>query len=192
MNELDRQVFFAINHGLKSNFNDLWLGYATWLGNGWIAFPITVLVLLAIDRRSFWWNILALTLAGVVGGIALNLIKSALHEPRPLTVFASDIAMGRVYINVMFEKLYYYSFPSGHSQTIFTVATVLMWAALKDHKLNFWSGAAILIVAITVGISRVYCGAHFPSDVLGGAVLGSITAFGCCFAVGGIQIKRPG
>jgi undecaprenyl-diphosphatase len=183
MTELDRQLFFAINHGLKCGFNDLWLGYATWLGNGWIAFPIGVIVLLAIDRRSFWWNILALALAGIVAGIALNLIKTAVHEPRPLTVFAPDIAAGRVYINVMFDKLYYFSFPSGHSQTIFTVAAVLMWAGIKAHKINFWSGGAIVLIAIIVGISRVYCGAHFPSDVLGGAVLGSGTAFLCCYSV---------
>jgi undecaprenyl-diphosphatase len=180
---LDRQIFFAINHGLKCGFNDLWLGYATWLGNGWIAFPIGVIVLLAIDRRSFWWNSVALTLAGVVAGIALNLIKTAMHEPRPLTVLAPDIAAGRVYINVMFDKLYYFSFPSGHSQTIFTVATVLMWAGIRAGKLNVWNGGAIAIIAIIVGISRIYCGAHFPSDVLGGAVLGSGAAWVCCYVV---------
>ncbi len=190
MTELDRQLFFAINHGWKCGVNDLWLGYATWLGNGWIAFPIAVVILVVMDRRSFWWNVLALALSGVLGGIALNLIKQAFHEPRPLTVFATDIAAGRVYINVMFDKLYYLSFPSGHSQTIFTVATVLMWVGLKAHKLNFWGEAAIVIVAIIVGISRIYCGAHFPSDVLGGATLGSITAFGCCVVVGKLQTIR--
>jgi undecaprenyl-diphosphatase len=192
MTELDRQLFLAINHGLKCGFNDLWLGYSTWLGNGWIAFPIGVIVLFAIDRRSFWRNILALTLAGIVAGIALNLIKHAVHAPRPLTVFAPDIAAGRVYINVMFDTLYYYSFPSGHAQTIFTVATVLLWAGMKAHKLNFWSGGAIVMIAIIVGISRVYCGAHFPSDVLGGAALGSGIAFVCCFVIGILQSKKLG
>ncbi len=192
MTELDRQLFLAINNGWKCGFNDLWLGYATWLGNGWIAFPIAVIVLYTIDRRSFWWNILALTLAGIVGGIALNLIKSALHEPRPLTVFASDIAAGRVYINVMFDKLYYFSFPSGHSQTIFTVSTVLMWAYHRASRLKWWNAAIILMIASMVGISRIYVGGHFPSDVLGGAVLGSGTAMVCCFVVGRFQIKRPG
>jgi undecaprenyl-diphosphatase len=183
MTELDRQLFFAINNGWKSGFNDLWLGYATWLGNGWIAFPIGVIVLLAVDRRSFWWNILALALAGVVAGITLNVLKSAFHMPRPLTVFAPDIAAGRVYINVMFERLYYSSFPSGHSQTIFTVATVLLWAGIRARKLNFWGAGTIIMIAIIVGISRVYCGAHFPSDVLGGAVLGSGTALVCCYVI---------
>lgn len=116
-------------------------------------------------------------------GIALNLIKQAVHAPRPLTVFAPDIAAGRVYINVMFDTLYYYSFPSGHAQTIFTVATVLMWSGMKARKLNFWSGVAIVVIAIIVGTSRVYCGAHFPSDVLGGSVLGSGTAWVCCYVI---------
>ena len=116
-----------------------------------------------------------------MGGIALNLTKQAVHAPRPLTVFASDIAAGKVYINVMIDRLYYLTIPSGHSQTIFTVDTVLIWAGLKYHKLNFWSGGAIVTIAIIVGVSRIYCGAHFPSDVLGGAVLGSGTAMVCCY-----------
>lgn len=139
MTELDRQLFFAINNGWKCGFNDLWLGNATWLGNGWVTFPIAIVVLLAIDRRSFWWNLLALALAGVVGGIAMNILKQAVHSPRPLTVFASDISAGRVYINVMFDRLYYYSFPSGHTQTAFTVATVLLWAYRRADKLQWWN-----------------------------------------------------
>jgi undecaprenyl-diphosphatase len=184
MNSLDRELFLAINHGWNSGFNDYWLGYATWLGNGWIAFPIAIVALILLDRSAFWRNAFALAIAGIAGGVALNVIKQAVHAPRPLTVFAPDLAAGRVYINVMFDKLYYYSFPSGHSQTIFTVATVLLWAGIKARKINFWGGTAILMIAMIVGISRIYCGAHFPSDVLAGAVLGTAAALPSCYAVG--------
>jgi undecaprenyl-diphosphatase len=184
MTELDRQLFLWVNYGLNSGFNDLWIGYATWLGNGWIAFPIAIVALLALDRRSFWVNLLALAASGIVGGIALSLIKNAAHSPRPLTVFASDIAAGRVYVNVMFERLYQNSFPSGHTQTAFTVATVLLWAYSRDGKLKWWNGAIIIALGTLIGVSRVYVGAHFPLDVLGGALLGAATAFPCCYLVG--------
>ncbi len=181
MTPSDQALFFAINNGLKCSFNDLWLGYATWLGNGWITFPIAIILLLVIDRRSFRWNFIALAISGIVGGIALNLIKHAFHTPRPLTVFASDITAGKVYINVMFERLYYNSFPSGHTQIAFTVATVLLWAFARAGKLKWWGVVIILGVASLIGVSRIYVGAHFPSDVLGGAVLGSGMAMVCCY-----------
>src|SRR5665213_41166 len=155
MTPLDRALFLAINHGLHSSFNDYWLGYATWLGNGWIGFPLAILALLVIDRKEFLQNISVLVVAGVVGGIALNVIKQAVHAPRPLTVFAPDIAAGRVYVHVMFERLYWNSFPSGHTQTAFTIAAVLAWAGVRSHKINVWGRAGIFAVASLVAVSRI-------------------------------------
>lgn len=190
MTPLDRALFLAINHGLKSGFNDYWLGYATWLGNGWIGFPIAIIVLLAIARKEFWRNISALAIAGIVGGIALNVIKQAVHAPRPLTVFASDIAAGRVYVNVMFERLYWNSFPSGHTQTAFTIAGVILWACIRSRKINVLGAVGIFAVASLIAISRIYCGAHFPSDILGGAVLGGSSAWLCCYCIRRWEAKR--
>lgn len=190
MTPLDRQLFLAINHGLNNSFNDLWLGYATWLGNGWIGFPIAILVLIALDRKSFWSNILVLAIAATIGGVALNLIKQWVHAPRPLTVFGPEIAAGQVYVNVMFERLYWNSFPSGHTQTAFTIATVLVWAGNRSGKINRWGILIIVLVALLIGVSRLYCGAHFPSDVLAGAALGSTTAILSCYVVAHWQPKR--
>ena len=103
--------------------------------------------------------------------------------------FASDIAAGRVNVNVMFDRLYQNSFPSGHTQIAFTVATVLLWAFALSGKLKWWGAVIIFCVASLIGVSRIYVGAHFPSDVLGGAVLGSGTAICCCWIAGKI-IRR--
>jgi undecaprenyl-diphosphatase len=189
MTELDRQLFLWINNGLNCGFNDLWIGYSTWLGYGWIAYPIAVLAFFALGKRSFWMNFSALAASAIVGGIALHLVKNGVHAPRPLTVFASDIAAGRVNVNVMFDKLYQNSFPSGHTQIAFTVATVLLWAFALSGKQKWWGAVIIFCVASLIGVSRIYVGAHFPSDVLGGAVLGSGTAICCCWIAGKI-IRR--
>ncbi len=190
MTPLDRQLFLAINHGLHSGFNNLWIGYATWLGNGWIGFPVAVLVLILLDRKAFWSNFLLLAVAATVGGIALNLIKQAVHAPRPLTVFASQIAAGQVYVNVMFDRLYWNSFPSGHTQTAFTIATVLVWTGHKSSAIKQWGVGMIAFVAVLIGISRMYCGAHFPSDVVAGGILGGSSAFLCCYSISRWQTKR--
>jgi undecaprenyl-diphosphatase len=191
MSELDRQLFLAINHGLNCGAGDVLIGYATWLGFGWISYPIAVLALLALGKRSFWMNFAALAASAIVGGIVLHVVKNAIHAPRPLTVFASDIAAGKVYVNVMFERLYQNSFPSGHTQIAFTVAAVLIWAFARAGKLKWWGAVIILGVASLIGVSRMYVGAHFPSDVLGGAVLGSGTAMVCCFGIGRFHSQRP-
>ena len=190
MTPLDRQLFLLINHGLHCSINDWWIGYATWLGNGWIGFPLAILALLAIDRASFWRNLALLAVAGTVGGIALNLIKHAARAPRPLTVFGPEITAGRVYVNVMFQRLYWNSFPSGHSQTAFTLATCLLWVQCHSKRVKWWGSGAIVAVALLVCISRIYVGAHFPSDVLGGAVLGAGSALVCCYSVASWQAKR--
>ncbi len=190
MTPFDRSLFLLINHGLNNGFNDYWIGYATWIGNGWIGFPIAIVALILFDRNAFWRNFSALALAGIVGGIALNVIKQAVHAPRPLTVFAPEIAAGRVYVNVMFGKLFWNSFPSGHSQTAFTLATVLIWTGKRSLKIDLWGEVGIFAIAILVAVSRIYCGAHFPSDILGGAVLGGGSAWLCCYAVGRWQSRR--
>lgn len=60
-----------------------------------------------------------------------------------------------------------YSFPSGHTMSSFTAATVL-WN--ENRK---W-GIAAAILAVMIGFSRIYLSVHYPSDVLSGAVLGVI------------------
>jgi undecaprenyl-diphosphatase len=60
-----------------------------------------------------------------------------------------------------------FSFPSGHTCAAFAVALALMGAPLG-------LGALFLALAIGIGASRIYLGAHFPLDVAAGALLGSV------------------
>ena len=90
----------------------------------------------------------------------------------------------------MFDRLFENSMPSGHTQTAFTVASVLVWALSKASKLRVWNGAAVLLVASIVGLSRIYVGAHFPVDVVVGALVGAGTGWGSCWGVNFFQ-RRP-
>ena len=58
-----------------------------------------------------------------------------------------------------------HSFPSGHAASSFACAVVLAWAAPK-------LAVPLLVLAAAIGWSRVYVGVHYPSDVVGGALLG--------------------
>ncbi len=58
------------------------------------------------------------------------------------------------------------AFPSGHTSRAFAVA------ALLAYRLRWKIGGIAFVVAFLIGLSRIYLGVHWPSDVLGGAVLG--------------------
>lgn len=67
------------------------------------------------------------------------------------------------------------SFPSGHTTTAFALATVLSFLSPR------WR-VPVFGVAALVGVSRVVLGMHYPSDVLGGAILGTLGAYGVRWA----------
>ena len=62
------------------------------------------------------------------------------------------------------------SFPSGHTAASFAAATAI-------YAINRKWGIAAYIFAAVMGFSRLYLGVHFPTDVLGGAVCGTVAAW---------------
>ena len=84
-------------------------------------------------------------------------LKIAVGRPRPAEVVPDTrLLVGRGKAQSM---------PSGHAANSFAVATVFLWFYRRR-------ALALLPVAGAVAYSRVYCGAHYPSDVLAGAALG--------------------
>lgn len=64
-----------------------------------------------------------------------------------------------------------YSFPSGHTTAAFAVASILFFCFPKKY------GTPALFLAILVGLSRIYLGVHFPSDVAAGAFIGLFVGY---------------
>ena len=135
----------------------------TWLGD-----PITVFVIAgALAAYSFRLpNMKMLIAAGAIPGtlMAGMILKILFERARPLTEYAAGM------------RLQTYSFPSGHSSG--SVIAYGLLAYLAFMKLpptwNVVCAAVLSVVPIFVGISRVYLGAHFPSDVVAGWILGII------------------
>lgn len=180
------EIFFFINNAMKHPINDLWLGYATQLGNSFALFPIAAAMLWLYDRRAFWKNFGYLFAAGVIGGIVVTQAKLFFDAPRPLAFYKQELEAGLVTVNVMFEPLYAHSFPSGHSQTGFTVAHCL---ALLCVRLAWFVRAGFYGVATIIALSRVYVGAHFPIDILAGSAVGLATAHLTFVALRAIETK---
>ena len=120
----------------------------------------------AAARLDAWrQRILYLVATVLVSGLVADAIKIFCGRPRPKVFFGQHL-----YSFSFFEiSAKMWSFPSGHSTTIFAVATA--GYLLMPRRLPHWFALAAL-----VGACRVLAGAHFPSDVLAGAFLGTTTS----------------
>ena len=107
-------------------------------------------------RRRFYW--LAAMISSIVGGILLNrLLKYAFHRPRP-------------FFNDPLLKLTSYSFPSGHTMTatvLYGVLAVYFFTTTTDWRARVLIVCSASLLILLVGLSRMYLGAHYLSDVLG-------------------------
>jgi len=63
-----------------------------------------------------------------------------------------------------------FSFPSGHAALFFAMAMAVYF---YNKKLGFW----FFVAAILMGLSRIIAGVHYPSDIIGGATIGILTAY---------------
>jgi len=95
--------------------------------------------------------------------LSSRLLKNLIRSPRPFQIFPD------VYLLV--GKSSSFGFPSTHTSNIFALSTTL---ALYYPRSAFF----LYPLALMVGFSRMYVGVHFPSDVIGGACLGSLCAWG--------------
>jgi undecaprenyl-diphosphatase len=132
----------------------------TWLGSAAVLYPATLVLALYWGRRERDWRAGAMLAASVAGSTALyNLFKRITERPRPP---ASD-ALG---------TYSHWAFPSGHAtqcMAFFAMLVVIAWLA-GSARPRLWAIAVAVVVA--VGASRIYLGAHWFTDVLGGYALG--------------------
>jgi undecaprenyl-diphosphatase len=138
-----------------------------WLGSTVVLAPVVALagaVMLA-RRRDVPGAVLPVA-ALVVTVVAKNVAKAIIERPRPPSALAIGTTTG-------------FAFPSGHAADSLAVyvslALILSVVLERRWRWSIWSGAVAVIVV--VGASRVYLGAHWLTDVLGGwALAGGIVS----------------
>ena len=118
-------------------------------------------VLVWLVRRRAWWTAAWVVVAAAGISPLTTLLKDAVGRLRPQ--FADG---GAVYQSL--------SYPSGHSSGIATLVTVLLvlaWPLLAPPARRAWLALGVALVLL-VGLTRMWLGVHYLSDVVGGWALG--------------------
>ena len=161
LNLFEANIIYWIQQNLRVEALNPVMRIITSLGDGgmfWIALSV-ILLIFKKTRKAGVCCALALIFDLLVVNIAL---KPLIARVRPYSVL-SDIA-------ILIEQPGDHSFPSGHSAGSFACA----WAFFKTMKKRW--GIPALILAFLIAISRLYVGVHYPTDVIGGIIIGVIVA----------------
>ncbi|MCL4460777.1 MAG: phosphatase PAP2 family protein [Nitrospirae bacterium] len=174
----DDALFLWVNNRWESGGLDPVMMAATDLGNGGYLYPIGILAMIVFARTAFMRDAVLWIAASLAGLLLEGSLKHLVARPRPLEHFSAAIRAGQTRVHVLGPHLHWFSFPSGHATTAFCAA--VLFGGLYPRLL--WP---FLVLATMTGVSRVYVGAHFPTDVLAGALIGTVSGL---FA---LKIVRP-
>ena len=171
-------LLFNRNYNPAANFFFKW---TTHIGDG--AMIVVLLVAMLFVRYYY------AAIVGFMGILQLFLVQ-ALKKwvfgpvPRPPKYFQEEAVLSFV---PGVDVNYLFAFPSGHTTTAFSISFILTLLLRPSPRV----ASLLFLLALTVGVSRIYLTHHFLEDVLAGAVLGVINAWLAYLAGEYFRAKNP-
>ena len=169
---MDKSLLLAINQGWASPWLD---PFFIWLSDkGTFSVPLMLIILLISFRTygkdgvKFWFLLLAVILCGDLIG---NILKHLMEQPRPCSDLADSVRLSWQHEGNPCHGNRA-GMPSNHALNFFATAVFV----LAVTGIRIW-GVCLLVIAFLVGLSRIYLAKHYPSQVLAGAVLGSMIGY---------------
>ncbi len=172
MNGFELKILDFIQEHLRCNALDWFMPIITKLGDAgifWIIVAVAMLIFKKTRKTGAMVGV-ALILGLIIGNLTL----------KPLIARIRPYDMPGVEMELLIERLSDKSFPSGHTLASFEAATVLL---INDKRF----GIPAIALASIIAFSRLYLYVHYPTDVLGGIILGVLIAFLACFIVNKVQ-----
>lgn len=180
LNQIESSALVWIQENIRSELLDKLMIFLSAINNsGLIAIAAVVILLL-------WWRYrhvgVAASVSLLVEFILVNvLLKNIVGRIRPYVVNEELALLGDIPGD--------FSFPSGHTGSAFAVAVVMYLCMPKKY------GVSALVLAALIAISRLYNGAHYPTDVLGAlviAILTGVIAWRFVFPVASKRLRKAG
>lgn len=157
---MDTSVFFFINKAMENSFFDLAMPFFS--DKAYLLFLLIVSYEFSKDRKQTLLVLFLCALAFVLGDSSANILKHFFERQRPCSSLEG--------IRLLTACGNSFSFPSGHAVNAFAIAAVFSHFFRRTAFVTF-------TLAMLVAFSRIYIGAHYPSDVLAGAIWGGVTAW---------------
>ena len=167
LSSIDTAIFSFINGTMANPVSDMVMPYLTDLNKYWWGLTLFVAAWLLLFARGGHRGrvaaILLLICIAVTDQLNSGVLKDIFHRPRPCATVDGVAVMEHVHLLVNCGRGD--SFPSSHAANNFGAAFLLAFFYRS------WAGGLFLFAG-AVGLSRISVGVHYPSDILGGAIVG--------------------
>ena len=157
----DFELLFFIKDHIRNDLFDVIVPFYTNLGNDGIIWIVFGAVLL-IPKKTRKCGIMVLGALLVMLVVNNIILKNLIARERPCATYPELVELVKIPTS--------FSFPSGHTVSAMAVG----FTVFTQHKKL---GTVTLILAFLMGLSRLYVGVHFPTDVYGGIFVGAAIAF---------------
>jgi len=150
---IDDYIYHYISKLISPSFT-LFFKIITNLGSATILILITLLTLLIFKNKRYG---IFMSLNLIIVALLNQTLKAFFERPRPFDLMIIDESG--------------YSFPSGHSMAsmaFYGFIIFLIWKYCKNNTIKWLSTTILSILIILIGISRIYLGVHYASDVIAG------------------------
>ena len=159
---VDNRILDWVAEHLHTPFGDAVMPVITTLGNAGAIWLLTAAILLFLPkwREAGIQMLVSMAIAAIIGSLIL---KPLIARERPFS------ANGFTELLISAPKDF--SFPSGHTSASAAAAVILF---IRDRR----AGIPAILLAMLIAFSRMYLYVHYPSDILGGVILGLLSAWG--------------
>lgn len=172
--QIDLSIFYFINHNLSNPFLDKFFVFITEVKHWYIAYIILFLITIFKGGRIGKISAIGMILLVIASDqLSSSLLKNIFERIRPCNALPD--------VNILVGCTGSFSFPSSHAVNNFAAA---FYFGKIFPKIKW----ILISVATLMALSRPYVGVHYPSDVIGGALIGAL--LGYLFALVVIRINN--